>query len=862
MEDSSEKRDQIVSKIKDLFKDTDKEETLDLSKQREKVVELLKTGNIYYILLLPILALGWFVRTRNLPILQGKYLLGLDPYAFFRYSQEIFETGTLVTHDMMRYVPLGYTLRMDYKFMSYFLTYCYKIIHVVSPSMSQIEWHIIYPPVMTIISFIFFFLFVKEMFDGKVAILATAFLAVIPTYIYRTGAGFADHEALAMLFMFIAFWLFSLMWKSENKIRAILFGVGAGAFTTAMSFSWPGGYKFLITSIALFSILATLFTKLEKQQVLGYVGFAASFIIFSAIGYGQITFIKEVENLALLFSVAVLVANKVKSIKTISTDIGKLLPYKIPTSLLILCGLALVGLIVGWILGLVDFSFIIGKLLHPGGTSRFAFTVSENQQPYFIGGNGWWYGFGWTFLLAFFGSIYMVINMFKSIKVGMAVAGSYAIFIIIFIFGRFSPDAKYTKIAAFSSNTYLGWFALFVVTLIALYIYYYNKDKNKFNEIFNVHWGLMLTFIWFLFTAIIARGAVRTIFAFAPAVAIVASYFVVKLSQDLFKQSNVEKGIALILIIFTIFCLYNNMVQATIINSNSGSGLPGQWEQSMTWIRDNTAEDAVIAHWWDYGYWTQTIGERATVLDGGNAMQWDHAMGRYGLTHNNLLETFEYFKTHKVTHLLISEEEIGKYHAFSTIGSDESFDRKSTISVFTLNDEKELRDGTEHIYQGGWGLDQDIIVDMRVIPEGTPLGAITINQNKDGSYNAPKAYFFPNNQQVELEVNCLVVGGKQLSFNIEQGVDACVVVVPYFIDAQNVHENGAVLFASTKVHAGNFARLYLYNENIPGFNKVYDDGTPFGIYQGRIIGPIRIWEINYPTGTETNDKYLERSIYG
>jgi asparagine N-glycosylation enzyme membrane subunit Stt3 len=862
MDDSSEKRDQITKKIKELFKETDKEDSIDLSKQREELIKFMKTDKIYYILLLPILVLGWFVRTRNLPLLQGKYLLGLDPYAFFRYSQEIFETGTLVTHDMMRYVPWGYTLRMDYKFMSYVLTYCYKIIHIFVPSMSQIEWHIIYPPVITIISFVFFFLFVREMFDSKVALLATAFLSVIPTYIYRTGAGFADHEALAMLFMFIAFWLFSLMWKSENKIKSILFGALAGALTTATYFSWPGGYRFLVVSLALFGIMATLFTKLEKTQVIGYVAFVASFVGFSALGFQNITFIKEIENLALLFSVAILIANKIKPIQTIMHDVEKLLPYKVPTSLLILAALALVGLVVGWILGLIDISVIIGKLLHPGGTSRFAFTVSENQQPYFTGGNGWWYGFSWTFLLAFFGSIYMIVNMFKSLKVGLSVAGSYAIFIIIFIFGRFSPDAKYDKIASFSSSTYLGWFALFAITLFALYLYYYNKDKKKFSDIFNIHWGLMLTFIWFLFTAIIARGAVRTIFAFAPAVAIVASYFVVNLTRDLFKHNNLEKGLAIMLIIFTIFCIYNNSVQATMMNSNSGSGLPGQWEDSMTWIRDNTAEDAVIAHWWDYGYWTQTIGERATVLDGGNAMQWDHAMGRYGLTHNNLQETFEYFKTHKVTHLLISEEEISKYHAFSTIGSDENFDRRSTIATFTLKEEKELRDSTEYVYQGGWGLDQDMIIGMRVLPRGTPLGAITINQNKDGSYNAPKAYFFPNGQQVSFEVNCLVVGDKKLNFDVDQPIDACVVTIPYFIDQQNTHPTGAVIFASEKVHDGNLARLYLYNENIPGFKKVYDDGTPLGIYQNRIIGAIKIWEIQYPAGIEAKDSYLEKSIYG
>ena len=32
-------------------------------------------------------------------------------------------------------------------------------------------------------------------------------------------------------------------------------------------------------------------------------------------------------------------------------------------------------------------------------------------------------------------------------------------------------------------------------------------------------------------------------------------------------------------------------------------------------IKNNTSEDSVIAAWWDYGYWIQTMGERATLAD-------------------------------------------------------------------------------------------------------------------------------------------------------------------------------------------------------------------------------------------------------
>jgi dolichyl-diphosphooligosaccharide--protein glycosyltransferase len=36
---------------------------------------------------------------------------------------------------------------------------------------------------------------------------------------------------------------------------------------------------------------------------------------------------------------------------------------------------------------------------------------------------------------------------------------------------------------------------------------------------------------------------------------------------------------------------------------------------ALEWIKFNTPENAVIASWWDYGYWIQTMAERASLAD-------------------------------------------------------------------------------------------------------------------------------------------------------------------------------------------------------------------------------------------------------
>jgi len=46
------------------------------------------------------------------------------------------------------------------------------------------------------------------------------------------------------------------------------------------------------------------------------------------------------------------------------------------------------------------------------------------------------------------------------------------------------------------------------------------------------------------------------------------------------------------------------------------------WPDAMQWLRENTPEDAVIASWWDYGYWISTLAERKTLADNSTVLDW------------------------------------------------------------------------------------------------------------------------------------------------------------------------------------------------------------------------------------------------
>ena len=46
------------------------------------------------------------------------------------------------------------------------------------------------------------------------------------------------------------------------------------------------------------------------------------------------------------------------------------------------------------------------------------------------------------------------------------------------------------------------------------------------------------------------------------------------------------------------------------------------WKDATLWIKQNTPEDAVIASWWDYGYWITTLSERTTLADNATLIDW------------------------------------------------------------------------------------------------------------------------------------------------------------------------------------------------------------------------------------------------
>ena len=80
-------------------------------------------------------------------------------------------------------------------------------------------------------------------------------------------------------------------------------------------------------------------------------------------------------------------------------------------------------------------------------------------------------------------------------------------------------------------------------------------------------------------------------------------------------------GIFIIFLIPVVYPVDNNLITSTkipptILNGGSIFKITTtDWIDSLDWMKNNTPKDAVIAAWWDYGYWISTLGERASLAD-------------------------------------------------------------------------------------------------------------------------------------------------------------------------------------------------------------------------------------------------------
>ena len=846
-----------------------------------------------------------YIRTRNLPglkdITTGTWTLGpdLDPFLFLRWAKYIVAHGSIMSLDVMRYVPFGYNTSGELLVTPYFIAWFYKLGSVFGFVESITHAAVIYPVFMFALTVIAFFFLTRVVLVNELgkknatvaALVASIFLSILPSLLPRTIAGIPEKESGAFLFLFLAIYFYISAWKA-NSYRAYILAVLAGLSTGIMALTW-GGVTFLYLTIAPATFLAFIHGKVNRKELVLYgLWILSSFAVMypASSRYNAKDLLTSIDTGFAVAVFLIICFHQVVFQTRLKERFSFLrkVPPQIASTLIAGVLLAVLSSVLFGIKFIPSkIQNILSNLITPSST-RLLLTVAENKQPYFT---EWASNFGpyllnlpVTFWLFFVGSIYLFYNATRSIrrKDRIILTLSCVVFLVSLIFSRYSASSTLNGTNFLSRGLY-GFGFIFFIGCAGYYLYknYKKGEEHVFKEI---DIGFIVMFTFFLLSVVAARASVRTIMVLDPPVAILVGYIAVVSIRDALAVKNSKKIIAWGLAALVVAMV---MVSGYSFYKNTKAGAEGyfpgiynqQWQKAMSWVRENVPEDAVFAHWWDYGYWIQSIGERATVLDGGNAISyWNHMMGRYALTGTDNYKSLEFLYAHNVTHFLIDSSDLGKYPAFSSIGSNATYDRASSITSFYRDPQnvQEKKNSTLSLYLGNTGLEEDVIYyenGTRIfLPGGrSGIGGILVETNAEGRLiTPPVAIFIYNNQQYNVPLRYAYHKDSVETF--EGGLDAGIFFYPRAIEnagGVQIDKDGALFYLNKRTVHSQLVRLYILKEKQENFKIVHseDDAivaqikgqdSNFGdfIDYGGVRGPIRIWSVTYPSNITYKPEYL------
>lgn len=597
----------------------------------------------FYILVLAIVVLGFWLR--SIPAQYGE-LQALDPFYHYRMGEYILANGWQMPEvDTLRYYPTGVSpIEYDYLAPIYLPAYSYAALTTVGMSMSFYDWAIIWPAIMGALAVLGMFFLGRELFNSRTAgLFAAFFLATVPAFITRTSAGFFEKEPIAGIFMIFGAYFFIHSFKKKSWFSGIL----SGLCLAAMSASWGGAaYIFLLygafvlvlfVAQGAFLIVNYLFPGSTKSMIdeleSHFDGsLIKAFIPTIIIGF----FLHQIYVKHFVFSTfyiqaafvgvgLLLVRYAIKNFGVIKLKImsSEKVPYIIPSLMV----LSIFVLIFGSMF-YMPFNRLLFEISNVSPESRglIGTTVAENAQ-------GNW-----------------------DVVTGMLTT---------------SFSAPLLPGLSGVSEFFSVWFLMLIGSL--LMIYEFAKTK-KWVYIFMLLW--LFSGVWGVF------GMVRLSFLLGPPAALCAAFslhWVVKRVSKLNVMKTAETirskikvyYISVPLVLLICFTLLFNFTAGFVYSQQLGPSLNSYWKESMNFMAEETPEDSVILSWWDFGYFFQTVGKRASIADGGNMVPMvDETIADWFITPTDQWdEWMPWLEEHGVTHILMDYTLPGKYGAISKIGS-------------------------------------------------------------------------------------------------------------------------------------------------------------------------------------------------
>ena len=519
----------------------------------------------------------------------GFQLNEFDPFFNYRATQYLVDNGLnayVHWHDDMSWYPTGRDV-FDTAQVPLHVTdaILYKIF---GGGTSLYDFTIIFPVVFGSMTVIVIFALVRVLGGTSAGLFASLFFALSPPIIVRGTIGWFKSEPLGLFYGLLGVYLFLSGLKSKNKKIAAAKMIGGGFFLATGFASW-GGIEFFLLPLGLFFI-ALPFIRKDHNFLLWTVPLFVA--ITMAIAGGLFarpgpTFVFGMRGFAMIGPMILLVI--IIFIQKYSKE-----QHRIRNSLLALAALVIIGGVVLFGGAFHSTSFRYLNAMDPFLTSEdpLVDSVAEHATPTLA------QNFSYFSVLMLFAGLGIWLVFRK--KDGdentsrFSLRNEMIVFaLIIGIVGAYS-GSTFSRLELLTATSVIILSSIGLAILVGDIL----KKENKQVKIIESS----------------NKGTSRSRKESTP----------IKKTSDLLGRVPKIAFVAVIvalLLVPTLYPVNANWITITkspptILNGGSNFAIStSDWPDALNWLKNDTPKDSVVASWWDYGYWIQTMGNRKTIDD-------------------------------------------------------------------------------------------------------------------------------------------------------------------------------------------------------------------------------------------------------
>ena len=494
----------------------------------------------------------------------GFELNEFDPFFNYRATQYIVDNGISAYfewNDDLSWYPLGRDVSATSQVMLH-LTAA-SLYWIFGGGMDLYDFTILFPVIFGSLSAIVLFALVRVLAGTTAGLFSAVLYSVSLPILIRGPIGWFKSEPLGLFFGLLTIYLFLSGINSQNKKIAFLKLIGAGVFTSFSISSW-GGNQFFIIPLGVF-FLTLPFLRNDRKFIVWSIPVYTITSLLISLGFERVS------------------SNFVFGLGGIS--------LVIPTLFLVSCifiqNKSQKNQIRNGLLLLLVFIIIISSFIIVNFDSQFLPLPS------------------YRYLNA--------LNPFLTTTDPLV--------------DSVSEHATTTLAQSFTFHS-----ILMIFSGIGIWLIIKNVQKNHIH--FIKHDMLSFSLILGIAGVYVSSTFVRLEIFASIVIIILASLGLTLLTKEFLQNTpnntkSISKTIKLsfvsgIIILLIIPIIYPGGGELFLVTKTPPTILNGgsifkvsttDWLDSLEWIKNNTPKDAVIAAWWDYGYWISTMGERASLAD-------------------------------------------------------------------------------------------------------------------------------------------------------------------------------------------------------------------------------------------------------